>query len=455
MSDKEIIRILVEEYKFNLIQLNFETLENTRRSGYVLDNDLIIGLSLIELDLREIPVVVYGLRNLRKLVLFGNNLEYLSEGFSNFQSLESIYLGKNRFKIFPFVLTRLTNLKRLHIGANYIHTIPIEISKLSNLEELSLTNNQLDLIPDSFHRLGYLKTINISYNKIESLPNSFENLHHLEFLDLRHNHLRSFPNVLLSLINLSLIRLEFNEITELPSKLVDSGLQIRWSSKSGENGYIFEDNPIKDPPIRIIKKGVEALRTYFNYNNMKKNNPDIFISYSHIDSEIVDRIDLSFKKFGITLIRDERDVKYRKSFTEFMQNVRKTDYVLMIISDSFLKSRFCMFEVLEAMKDMKYESRILPIIIDNAKIYNEIDKIKYIKYWKNEMENIEVELHDLDSIEKGSSIQTLKKHKEILTNIGDFINFIADLKHIRVSDIDEFSVNEILESIKFFENKKN
>ncbi|MBE0662820.1 MAG: TIR domain-containing protein [Bacteroidales bacterium] len=455
MIDSEIIKMLREEYKFNLIQLDFDSLENTRESGYALENGLVTGLSFIEMDLREIPIVTFGLRNLRKFVLFGNKLEYLSEGFLNFECLESIFLGKNRFNIFPFVVTRLINLKRLHIGANYIETIPKEISNLIHLEELSLTNNQLDIIPDSFYNLSELRNINLSYNKLDYLPNSFEKLHKLKSLDLRRNRFNHFPNLLLSLFNLSTVRLEYNEITEFSSRILDSDLKVRWSSRSGENGFIFEDNPLINPPIRLIKKGSDSLRTYFKSYNMDKPIPDIFVSYSHSDSDIVDFIDNSLKKIGIDLKRDVRDVKYRKSFTEFMHTVRKTDYVLMIVSNSFLKSRYCMFEVLEAMKDIEFKDRLLPIVVNDAKIYNELDKIKYIKYWKNELENIELELHDLELIEKGSSIQTLKKYKEIMMNIGEFINLVLDLNHIKFTDNITFSVNEILESINYFKNDSN
>lgn len=455
MTDKELIKVLEEDYQYALSQLDYETLENIRKNGYVLDNDMVVGLSLIELDLKEIPIEIFALSNLKKLVLFGNKLEFLSEGFEKLSCLESIYLGMNHFEKFPFVLTRLTNLKCLHIGANYIQEIPKEISILDKLEDLSLTNNQLSSIPDSFYKMKYLRALNISYNKLETIPDSFENLIQLEKLDLRHNHLKCFPNVLLCLKSLSFVRLEFNDITELPSKLLEMKLPIIWASNSDNNGFFLGNNPINIPPIKIIRKGIKSIQTYFDNEFMKKNMPKIFVSYSHNDTEVIDKIELSFKKYNITLIRDIRDVKYRKSFTEFMKNIRTTDYVLMILSDSFLKSRYCMFEVVETMKDMKFENRILPIVLDNTNIYSEVDKIKYLKYWKNEMDNIEAELHELDTIDKGSSIQSLKKFKEILMNIGEFINFITDLKHIKIDDINEFSASEILESINFFENTKN
>ena len=41
---------------------------------------------------------------------------------------------------------------------------------------------------------------------------------------------------------------------------------------------------------------------------------------------------------GIQLTKDERDLKFKESIKEFMQSIGKHDYVIMLISDSYLKS---------------------------------------------------------------------------------------------------------------------
>lgn len=73
--------------------------------------------------------------------------------------------------------------------------------------------------------------------------------------------------------------------------------------------------------------------------------PDIFLSYSRKDEAIVNPIDRDFTAMGIRLKRDIRDIPFRADIKEFMNRVGKSDYVLMIISDSFLKLKYCMYEV--------------------------------------------------------------------------------------------------------------
>ncbi len=87
----------------------------------------------------------------------------------------------------------------------------------------------------------------------------------------------------------------------------------------------------------------------------------IFLSYSHANSDVVDIIDQDLTNFGIPITRDIRDIGYRESIKNFMHRVETHDYVLMVLSDEFLKSESCMYEVSELLNTQEFEKRILPI----------------------------------------------------------------------------------------------
>jgi hypothetical protein len=97
-----------------------------------------------------------------------------------------------------------------------------------------------------------------------------------------------------------------------------------------------------------------------------RNNCSIFISYSSKNKLIANEIDNDFKRIGIRLTRDERDLKDYEIISQFMKRVRECDYILMIISDAYLKSRNCMYEMLEFKKEKGYEKRVLPILLKDT-----------------------------------------------------------------------------------------
>ena len=181
----------------------------------------------------------------------------------------------------------------------------------------------------------------------------------------------------------------------------------------------------------------------------------IFISYCWANETIIDEIDGFFSGIGITLIRDKRDTEYKDSFKKFMKKVRTTDYVLMVISDEYLKSKNCMNEVLEVIKDENYKERIFPIVLDNAKpIHESAGVLKYCQYWGNELKRLKESIKEFDP-EKIISIlnDDVKIIRDIENSIVDFIKLISDLKYIPLDELKQMDYIPLLKEMGLYNLK--
>ena len=78
---------------------------------------------------------------------------------------------------------------------------------------------------------------------------------------------------------------------------------------------------------------------------------NIFISYSWEDEKTTNKLDNFFRNKKIELIRDKKELSYKSNIKEFMKKIRKSDFTILLISDSYLKSMPCMYELLEFIKD--------------------------------------------------------------------------------------------------------
>ncbi len=107
------------------------------------------------------------------------------------------------------------------------------------------------------------------------------------------------------------------------------------------------------------------------------NNKKIFISYSWSDMKIVDEIERDLSRFNLNIVRDVRDLEYKDSISDFMETIRAADFALLLISNSYLRSRNCMSEVLHLIKERNYNDKVLPIIIDGTCIYSVEDRLEY------------------------------------------------------------------------------
>ncbi|MHC1753891.1 MAG: TIR domain-containing protein [Methanosarcina sp.] len=161
----------------------------------------------------------------------------------------------------------------------------------------------------------------------------------------------------------------------------------------------------------------------------------IFLSYSHKNTSLADEIDDALHIRGITLTRDIRDVDWSQSFNEFMRDVGDHDIVLMLISDQYLKSLACMFEVIEVMKKSDYKQRIRLVV--NEDVCFDLKGITYLEYWEEKLKLIEeaIEGHCREEIkpleEEINEIVFIKK------NIMEFIDTIRDMKYIPFKELNK------------------
>lgn len=177
-----------------------------------------------------------------------------------------------------------------------------------------------------------------------------------------------------------------------------------------------------------------------------KDDKTIFLSYNWHDGETADRIDKYLSRIpGITVKRDVRDIGAWKSIREFMKSIREQDYAVLIVSDLYLKSKNCMFEVTEVMKEREYADRIFPAVVE-AGIYDPLVRAKYISYWQQECDKLESAIKGLDPAGTVELAEDLKRYKTIASSIGEFLSMVADRNNPDIQDVEVQIEKAVLEN---------
>jgi len=180
--------------------------------------------------------------------------------------------------------------------------------------------------------------------------------------------------------------------------------------------------------------------------NTKK--PEIFLSYSHKDKEIADRVNKFFISKNIRLTRDVRDALPYSSLKKFMDTIRDHDYVIMLISDAYLKSTNCMYEVIQFIQEIKYIEKTFPITIDKkVDIFKKEKHIDYINFWQNKYKRFRDKINDLENTGTAQSHVELDKIDKIQSNIGEFLSKIADLNCFSLDKLESTNYKAILDKI--------
>lgn len=184
-------------------------------------------------------------------------------------------------------------------------------------------------------------------------------------------------------------------------------------------------------------------------------NPTLFISYSWQTKDLADRIANDLEVIGIIVIKDNKELDYTDNIPDFMKRIRSSDYALLLISDNYIKSKNCLYEVLELQKDDNHWDKVLPIVCDGTKIYSALDRVNYIKFWEQKTSELEIALKSIDPINSTELYKDLKLFKDISFNLDRFLKQISESLHFKPDEIFEKKYKPITDKLGFGPNAES
>jgi hypothetical protein len=165
--------------------------------------------------------------------------------------------------------------------------------------------------------------------------------------------------------------------------------------------------------------------------------PAVYLSYAWGDVRatpageraMVDRLYDALVADGYTVKRDTMDLGYKDPISDFMRELGRGACVVVLISDAYLKSPFCMFELLEIDRHQEFRERICPIILPDARLHTLVDRYTYVKHWKAELARIEqliaeIGLHDFTA---SGGLPEYETYCQITDNSYKLMRYLADM----------------------------
>ncbi|WP_107670846.1 toll/interleukin-1 receptor domain-containing protein [Cyanothece sp. BG0011] len=218
--------------------------------------------------------------------------------------------------------------------------------------------------------------------------------------------------------------------------------------QQGEDGYVLEICEDKNDSINIVivPKSTVKMMT----------NTEIFISYAWGgDSEtLTNELDNAFQAKGITIIRDKRDLGYKGLIKEFMQRIGQGKCIIVVLSDKYLKSKNCMFELIEIAKNGEFYDRIFPIVLRDARIYDDLERLDYLQHWEQEKTKLQEKYKQIDLANSSKIMESLNLYDEIRRNIDNLTDTLKNMNTLNTKMHQESDFEEIIKAIETRLNEK-
>ncbi|MEH2184491.1 toll/interleukin-1 receptor domain-containing protein [Nostoc sp.] len=211
-------------------------------------------------------------------------------------------------------------------------------------------------------------------------------------------------------------------------------LQILEEQKAGFGIRVPVDLQIeleeKQKEVASLEARLSHLKNSIGKVESESKQKEVFISYTWRDNHsetFVQQLEKAFKGKGITIIRDKNAIGYKERFQEFMQRLSRGKCVIVVISDQYLKSENCMYELVEIAKNGKLYHRIFPIVLADAKIYKPIERIKYVEYWEKQIQDLNDAMRTVSAANLQGFREEIDLYTEIRNMFANLINLLKDM----------------------------
>lgn len=354
-----------------------------------------------------------------------NNL--IAHGFSNY------------FSNFAKVITLLSvqvlynhcSLKNSLLAIELLDRITLEFSE-TNIAALSVIYE-------------YTQVCTVLDMGLDCIKHFFDTLSHADIIpQLQEMRIAKFQSLCLAeayhWLDITLI----DGIVNLQKSIVSSGRHIRFE---------FKDLTTASSNHPIFKYLLDQL----NKHNLKigdvimpKNT--VFLSYAHADEKIAELIDNTLQSYGYHVVRDVRDVKPWDSLKQFMQSIRKQDFVVLLVSDTYLHSENCMYEVMQLLKDESFSDRAFPIAINFPKTENKsMFKAEYwadiVMFWQEQADNLKQKIEKLSRENSAGLDLKYRDIKNMAQNADEFLQVFFNNFLLGTLNPEEPQINKIVEEI--------
>jgi TIR domain len=188
---------------------------------------------------------------------------------------------------------------------------------------------------------------------------------------------------------------------------------------------------------------------------------EIFFSYAWGDEKetgesrenLVNDLYESLVQDGYHVIRDKYDLGYRGYISDFMVKIGQGKNVIVAISQKYVKSPYCMFELYEIARNSNFDKyqfskKVLPIMIDFIDFNKPEILQEYLFVWKAEFikwESLVKESAEQLSVEQ---FQRFNQIKKISQNFAELAGWLVDMNTLNPALLSKDNFDEIKKTIQ-------
>lgn len=189
---------------------------------------------------------------------------------------------------------------------------------------------------------------------------------------------------------------------------------------------------------------------------MDKNNgvlDMVHISYKSEDCKHIEKICRAMDANGIEYSIDKKDILYRDSIEEYEKRIGQANRVIVFVTNDYLKSIHCMYEMAHIIANKNLSRRLLPIV-DIKDISRDGDGLAKIKEYWQAVKNRKIDQMKTESGSTEYLNEELRKINMIIQCLDELWRYISDTNTSSLENLLSNNASILISEIKKNLNQK-
>lgn len=167
---------------------------------------------------------------------------------------------------------------------------------------------------------------------------------------------------------------------------------------------------------------------------------------------IVNQLYDALIKDGFNVIRDKMNLEYGGRISEFMEKIGKGDLIVVFMSDKYLRSAYCMWELCEIYRNSlaekeKFSERILPVRVESLEMGKPAFYREYFKYWQDFFTEWSEMVKDFPQQVGKAQMDEFNKSRTIKDQFGNVVGYFQDMNARTKSLLSQNDFEEVKNAI--------
>jgi internalin A len=230
---------------------------------------------------------------------------------------------------------------------------------------------------------------------------------------------------------------------EEPDKLIDAVLRTLTDIPVGQPPEVTRTSDrsgLPTPDVIVAAGGVESLKVSPRSPLPEGSPKQVFVSYAWGDDSpqgkergaVVERLCHQLHAWDYKVFRDKDHMRPGDLISDFMKLLSGGSRVIVILSEKYLRSVYCMTELHEVFVQSRNDKadflrRIVPLTLADARIDTIRERNDHVRHWRNEVEGLRQDV--AEGLLGPGDYRDWHKMTRWVTDVSEMLKHIVDVLH--------------------------